>query len=210
MANHVGKNAKTIRKKLQKNFGVNESQIDAAINGDIVAIQEIAQSGIDGERISRLAPRITSSVIQSIQGTEAENRMYSEIYKVAGTATANIESMEAATQLSNRSLIDYRKEQAQKFVNDKKVMNAKLEQNLEFLRMQAQVRNTEMLGNHEYRVQRLQNQIPLKQMQAELEYKEQIIEHYLENGDNSQVELVAKKEFGGGFLGRVTNFLTGK
>lgn len=209
MANHVGKNAKKIRKKLEKNFGVNESQIDAAIKGDIVAIQEIAQSGIEGERISRLAPRIAEKVIQSIQGTEAENRMYTEIYRAAGSSTINIESMEAATQLSNRSLIDYRKEQAQKFVNDKKAMKAKLEQNLEFLRMQAEVRNIEMLGNHEYRVQRLQNQISLKQMQAEIEYNDRVIDHYLENGDNSQVELVAKKEFGG-FLGRVTNFLTGK
>ena len=210
MANHVGKNAKTIRKKLQKTFGVDESLIEASIKGDVAAIQKIAQKGIEGERISRLAPRIAEKVIQSIQGTEAENRMYADIYNVAGTATANIESMEAATQFSNRSLIDYRKEQAQKFVNDKNVMKAKLEQNLEFLREQAKVRNTEMLGNHEYRLQKLQNQIPLKRMQAELEYKEQVIEHYLENGDSSQVELVAKKEFGGGFLESVTNFLTGK
>ncbi|NJM21216.1 MAG: hypothetical protein HC907_22120 [Richelia sp. SM1_7_0] len=209
MANHVGKNAKTIRRKLQKNFGINESQIDAAIKGDELAIQKIAQAGIEGDKISRLAPRISEKIIQSIQGTEAENKMYTDIYSAAGNATANIESMEASTLLSNRSLIDYRKEQAQKFVNDRKVMNAKLEQNLEFLRMQAEVRNIEMIGNHEYRVQKLQNQIPLKQMQAERDYKEQVIEHYLENGDNAQVELVARKNFGG-FLGRVTNFLTGK
>lgn len=211
MANLVGKNAEKIKGLLGRNFKIDEQKIKLAVKGDAATIKEISQKGIEGAKIQKYAPQIAAHLIDSIQGVDAENKMYTDIYKAAGKVSQSLTKYQHETVAANTELANFRTLQAQNFVNQKKMASEKMKNEQQYLAEQARVRYIEMLGNHEFRMQKLENQIPLKQMQADREYMEAKIEHYLEYGDASNDELIPAKEFTGvGVFEKIKNFFSGK
>ena len=209
--NHVSGKARNIRRELSKKFGISEGDIVKAIKGDEKATKRIAQMGIDGERIKKYAPLITEHVLDSIEGTEALNKMWGDIYQQAGKSTLNVESDMARTELSDVDLVDGRLEKAYKFSQDKKKKSIRHQDNMQALQMEAEIAEVEQSANHEYRMQRLENRLPLKQIQADREYQSARLDHFLEHGDNARVDLIPEKRFTGReVLSRVVDFFSGK
>lgn len=209
--NHVSGKAKNIRKELSKKFGITEGDIVRALKGDEKAAKHIAQMGIDGRRLSKYAPQFASDAIDSIDGTDALNKMWADIYTKAGKSTLNIESDVAKTELADIDLVDGRTEKAFKFVQDKQLKAGKHSGNMEALKMEAEIAEIEALANHEYRMQKLENKLPLKQMQADRDYKEARMDHILQNGDEEQLKLVPEKRYTDkSLLTRIIDFFKGK
>ncbi|MEM6755186.1 MAG: hypothetical protein AAF630_19710 [Cyanobacteria bacterium P01_C01_bin.38] len=209
--NHVSGKAKNIRKELSKKFGITEGDIVRALKGDEKAAKHIAQMGIDGRRLSKYAPQFAEDVTDSIDGTDSLNKMWADIYTKAGKSALNIESDVAKTELADIDLVDGRTEKAFKFVQDKQLKAGKHSGNMEALKMEAEIAEIEALANHEYRMQKLENKLPLKQMQADRDYKEARMDHILQNGDASQLKLVPEKRYTErSLLTRVIDFFKGK
>jgi hypothetical protein len=209
--NHVSGKAKTIRKELNRKFGISEGDIVRALKGDEKSAQKLSQMGIDGRRLSKYAPMFAEDVRDSIEGTDALNKMWADIYQTAGKSTLNIESDIARTELADDDLIDGRTEKAFKFIQDKQLRADKHRNNMEALQMEAEIAEIEQLANHEFRMQRLENKLPLKQMQADRDYKEARLDHILQNGDASNMKLIPEKRYTErNLLTRVVDFFRGK
>ncbi|MBE9212970.1 hypothetical protein IQ247_09775 [Plectonema cf. radiosum LEGE 06105] len=209
--NHVSSKAKTIRKEMQRKFGISEGDIVRALKGDERAAKHIAQMGIDGRRLSKYAPQLADNMIDSIQGTDALNKMWADVYQQVGKSSLAIESDIARTELADDDLNDGRTEKAFKFIQDKQLRADKHSDNMQALQMEAEIADIEQMANHEYRMQKLENKLPLKQMQADRDYKEQRLDHILQNGDASQLELVPEKRYTErSLLSRVVDFFKGK
>ncbi|NJN13057.1 MAG: hypothetical protein HC815_36095 [Richelia sp. RM1_1_1] len=209
--NHASGKAKNIRKELSKKFGITEGDIVRALKGDEKAAKHIAQMGIDGRRLSKYAPIFADDVIDSIDGTDSLNKMWADIYTKAGKSALNIESDIAKVELADIDLVDGRTEKAFKFVQDKQLKARRHSDNMQALQMEAEIAEIEALANHEYRMQRLENKLPLKQMQADRDYKEARLDHILQNGDASKLDLVPEKRYTErSLLTRVVDFFKGK
>ena len=209
--NHVSAKAKTIRKELSRKFNIREGDIVKALKGDEQATKRIAQMGIDGERIKKYAPQLTEHLLDYIEGTDALNKMWGDVYTQAGKSTLNIESDVAKVELADIDLVDGRTEKAFQFIQDKKMKAFKHEDNMEALMMQAEIQEIEQLANHDFRMDKLENKLPLKQIQADKDYKDARLEHILQYGASSRLNLVAKKEYTGrNLLTRVVDFFRGK
>ncbi len=209
--NHVSGKAKTIRKELNRKFGISEGDIVRALKGDEKSAQKLSQMGIDGRRLQKYAPIFADDVKDSIQGTDALNKMWGDIYQQTGKSALAIESDIARTELADIDLVDGRTEKAFKFIQDKQLRTDKHHDNMQALQMEAEIAEIEQLASHEYRMQRLENKLPLKQMQADRDYKEARLDHILQNGDASQLELVPEKRYTErSLLTRVVDFFRGK
>ncbi|NJO63585.1 MAG: hypothetical protein HC836_36960 [Richelia sp. RM2_1_2] len=209
--NHVSGKARNIRKELNRKFGISEGDIVRALKGDEKSAQKLTQMGIDGRRLQKYAPIFADDVKDSIQGTDALNKMWADIYQQTGKSALNIESDIARTELADIDLVDGREEKAFKFVQDKQLKARRHSDNMQALQMEAEIAEIEALANHEYRMQRLENKLPLKQMQADRDYKEARLDHILQNGDASQLDLVPEKRYTErSLLTRVIDFFKGK
>lgn len=209
--NHVSAKAKTIRKELNRKFGISEGDIVRALKGDEKSVKRLAQMGIDGRRLSKYAPIFAEDVQDSIQGTDALNKMWADIYQTAGKSALNIESDIAKTELADIDLVDGRTEKAFKFIQDKQLKADKHSESMEALQMEAEIAEIEQLANHEFRMQRLENKLPIKQMQADRDYKEARLDHILQNGDASNMKLIPEKNYTKrNVFARVVDFFKGK
>lgn len=209
--NHVSGKAKTIRKELSRKFNIAEGDIVKALKGDEKAAKRIAQMGIDGERIKKYAPQITEHVLDSIEGTDALNKMWGDIYTQAGKSTLNIESDVAKVELADIDLVDGRTEKAFQFIQDKQLKASRHWSNMEHAIMQAEIAEIEQLANHDYRMEKLENKLPLKQIQADKDYQDAKLDHVLQFGESSQTNLIPKKQYTErSLLSRVVDFFKGK
>lgn len=209
--NHVSGKAKNIRKELSKKFGISEGDIVRALKGDEKAAKHIAQMGIDGRRLAKYAPQFAEDAIGVIDGTDALNKMWADIYTKTGKSTLNIESDIAKTELADIDLMDGRTEKAFKFIQDKQLKADRHSDNKKALKMEAEIAEIEHLASHEYRMQRLENKLPLKQMQADRDYNDARFDHILEHGESSNLRLIPKKQYTErNILTRIIDFFAGK
>lgn len=193
--NHVSGKAKKIRKELDKKFAIKESDIVKALKGNEKAAKHIAQMGIDGETLKRRAPQLAEMVTNSIDGTVAYNKMFTDIHKSAGKGALSIEDNIASIELAEIDLKDGRTQKALKFVTEKQLKEQSHKDSMQVIQMEAQIKDTELMSNHEYRVAKLENKLPLKQIGADRDYQEAKIDHVLEYGDSAQTKLIPRKQY---------------
>ena len=167
--------------------------------------------GIDGERIKKYAPQIKKHILDSIEGTDELNRMWGDVYTQAGKSTLGIEADIARVELAEIDLIDGRTEKAYKFIQDKQRKSIRHQDNMQALQMESEIAEIEQLANHDFRMQRLENKLPLAQIKADKDYQNARLDHVLQFGESSQTKLIPKKEYTGrNVLSRVIDFFSGK
>jgi hypothetical protein len=207
--NHVSSRAKNIRKEMNRKFNISESDIAKALNGDEKALKAIAQMGIDGEKLQRYAPQVSEHVRNSMKGTQALNKMWSDIYVDGGRASLDIENQQARTELANTSLVNQRIERANEFVNNQRNESLRHQNQLEYLRMKAEIDDIEKLSDHDYRIAQVSNRLELQQIKADRDYQSAKTDHILQNGESSRVDLIPRKDYKKNLMSKAIDFFTG-
>lgn len=77
---HVSTYGKEIKKATAKKFGINNSLIMRAVNGDERALKEIGDMGRTGERLATSMPLIRENLKAYIEGTTEYNTALADIY----------------------------------------------------------------------------------------------------------------------------------
>ncbi len=78
---HVSTYGKQIKKATANKFGINNSLIIRAVNGDDKALKEIGDMGKTGERLALSMPLIRENLKAYIEGTTEYNTALADIYK---------------------------------------------------------------------------------------------------------------------------------
>jgi hypothetical protein len=209
LRNNVGKWAKNITPELAKKYGIDNATFHKAMMGDENACKQIGQLANEGEYAVKFAPKVAQRMLQIIAGTNAVNQAVTNVSLATAQGTKQIEANAGKVQIANTKLVNERKENALKQVAQLELLTTKHQNNLEAIQMQASIDETTARVDHNYRMKQLDAKLPLQQMRADKEYKEARTEHLLENGNNSRVPLLPKKEYEASFIKRVIDFFSG-
>ena len=106
---HVSTYGKEIKKATAKKFGINNSLIIRAVNGDEKALKEIGDMGRTGERLAMAMPLIRDNLKAYIEGTTEYNTALADIYKSGSKGAQAIDKAASDVTLENtryNNLID--------------------------------------------------------------------------------------------------------
>lgn len=194
--NHIGKKGIDITPELAKKYGIPYNTIQAAYRGDESANREIGKQANKAEVAVKLAPLVKQRVLQVIAGTNAVNEADTEILKAVKAGTLKIEGNQDAIELANNDLTFKRIEANAKHNNSLKSGKQKHDDTMEALKMSAEIDEVIRLADHEYRMEQLESKVPLLQLNADRQNAIDRNVHYLEQGAESNLDLVPQKEYG--------------
>ncbi|MBF2016810.1 MAG: hypothetical protein IGS23_16740 [Rivularia sp. T60_A2020_040] len=81
---HVSGYGKQIKNATNKKFGINNSLIIRAVNGDDKALKQIGDLGKTGERLAMAMPSIRENLKAYIEGITEYNTALADVYKTGG------------------------------------------------------------------------------------------------------------------------------
>lgn len=119
LKNHVAPKARRISNVLKPKFGVNLTDFDAALAGDVAAAQKIGELARLGRLSAELAPKLAQAYIEIINGSEAYNKATADILVQAGKSALAIDKSVMQATLANSKYGHQRSELAAEFVASK-------------------------------------------------------------------------------------------
>jgi hypothetical protein len=192
---HVSTYGKEIKKATAKKFGINNSLIIRAVNGDEKALKEIGDMGRTGERLAMAMPLIRDNLKAYIEGTTEYNTALADIYKSGSKGAQAIDKAASDVTLENtryNNLIDeYKTSLFAKLESE----NQRHDNALDVIELQAWVDSQMATVNAKASLESISNKPFIAQMKADRDYEDKKIKHLLENGSDSDLSLIPKKHY---------------
>lgn len=192
---HVSTYGKDIKRATATKFGISNSLIIRAVNGDEKALREIGDMGKTGERLISAMPLIRENLKTYIQGIGEYNEALVDIYKTGGTEAARIDKAGGDVALENTKYLN-------KIEEYKASLFAKLESEyqrhddaMDVIELQAWIDTQMSTVNAKANLESISNKPFLAQMRADEDYESKKIKHLLENGSDSDLSLIPRKDF---------------
>lgn len=187
--------APDLSKATRKEFGVSKSLIMKAIQGDTKALEQIGDMGKTGDRILTVMPKIRQDLTDYINGITEYNQSVADILKAGGKGSAAINKAGGDLSLENtryNNLIEEYKEQL--FAN----LEAEGEKHIDamdLIKLKAWIDSHMRDVTSNARFEATSNKPYIAQMQADRDYEKEKALHLLENGSDSDLELIPRKHF---------------
>jgi hypothetical protein len=184
----------TLQNQLKLNLGVDQALLIRAFNNDHDALRTIGQLGIDGARISSLAPKIKEQMLAAIKGSEDLNVTLSEIYKQAGTSGTAIQRATQSAELSNGSLKNSITEMDIDFRDSKDKESLRHARTLKRLELKDFIDRHITSSDADYQLLKEELRLPEKQRTIDLAHDKELGQYYLGEGDRANAEFKPKQQ----------------
>ncbi|NJN13431.1 MAG: hypothetical protein HC874_25620 [Richelia sp. SL_2_1] len=187
--------APDLSKATRKEFGISKALIVKAIEGDDKALEQIGDMGKIGDRILTVMPKIRQDLTDYISGITEYNQSVADILKAGGKGSAAIKKAGSDLTLENtryNNLIEEYKEQL--FAN-LEAENEKHTDSMDLIKLKAWIDSHMRDVTSNARFEATSNKPYIAQMQADRDYEKEKALHLLENGSDSDLELIPRKHF---------------
>ncbi|MBD6619709.1 hypothetical protein FNW02_28800 [Komarekiella sp. 'clone 1'] len=195
LKNHVTPKAKRINQVIKQKFGVTLDDFTAAMQGDVTSAQKIGELARQGRLSAELAPQLAAAYHEIINGTTAQNKAFSEVLVNAGKSAIEIDKAVMNATLANTQYAHRRSELASEFINARNAENQRHNYQMNYQQIKgyidvylAGIDNKTSLLEQSYRPE-------LKQIQSDEQYQTKVLNHVLDKGDNSRVDLIPEKQY---------------
>ncbi|MBW4558265.1 MAG: hypothetical protein KME59_20525 [Trichormus sp. ATA11-4-KO1] len=195
LKNHVTPKAKRINQVIKQKFGVTLDDFTAAMQGDVTSAQKIGELARQGRLSAELAPKLAAAYHEIINGTTAQNKAFSEVLVNAGKSAIEIDKAVMNATLANTQYTHRRSELASEFINARNAENERHHYQMNYQQIKgyidvylAGVDNKTSLLEQSYRPE-------IKQIQSDEQYQTKVLNHVLDKGDNSRVDLIPEKQY---------------
>jgi hypothetical protein len=192
---HVSTYGKEIKKATAKKFGINNSLIIRAVNGDEKALKEIGDMGRTGERLAMAMPTIRENLKAYIEGTTEYNTALADIYKSGGKGALAIDKAASDVTLENSHYNNLISEYKASLFTKLEAENQRHDDALDVIELQAWIDTQMATVNAKASLESISNKPFLAQMKADRDYEDKKIKHLLENGSDSDLSLIPKKHY---------------
>ncbi len=192
---HVSTYGKSIKKATNKNFGINNRLIIRAVNGDEKALKEIGDKGKLGQRLALSMPLIRENLKAYIEGTTEYNASLADIYKSGAKGAIAIDKAANDVTLENTRYDNLMEEYKSKLFAQLEAESQRHEDSLDVIKLQAWVDTHMATVNAKANLESISNKPFLAQMKADDEFENKKIKHLLENGSDSDLSLIPRKQF---------------
>lgn len=192
---HISTYGKSIKKATSDKFGINNSLIIRAVNGDQNALKQIGDMGKTGERLVTAMPLIRDNLKNYIEGITSYNTALADIYKSGGKGSIAIDKAASDVTLENTRYLNQIEEYKTKLFAQLESEGQRHDDAMDTIELQAWIDSQMATVNAKANLESISNKPFLAQMKADQDYENKKIKHLLENGSDSDLSLIPRKEF---------------
>ncbi|MBW4504953.1 MAG: hypothetical protein KME64_00305 [Scytonematopsis contorta HA4267-MV1] len=192
---HVSSYGKNISKATEKKFGITKSLIVKAAMGDEKSLKQIGDMGKTGERLQMAMPIIRENLKDYIDGTKEYNTALADIYRTGGKAASAIDKSAGDVTLENTRFLNQIEEYKQQLFANLEKETQRHDDAIDIIELQAWIDSQMVDVEMQAKFEGISNKPFLAQMKADDEYEEKKIQHILENGSDSNLSLIPRKQF---------------
>jgi hypothetical protein len=192
---HISTYGKNIKKATADKFGINNSLIIRAVNGDENALKEIGDMGKTGERLVTAMPLIRDNLKNYIEGITSYNTALAEVYKSGGKGAIAIDKAGGELALENTRYNNLIEEYKTSLFAKLESENQRHDDATDVIELQAWVDIQMATVNAKASLESITNKPFLAQMKADEEFEKRKIEHLLQHGSESDLTLIPRKSF---------------
>lgn len=192
---HVSTYGKSIKKATDKKFGINNRLILRAVNGDEKALKEIGDKGKLGQRLVLSMPLIRENLKAYIEGTTEYNTSLADIYKSGAKGAIAIDKAGSDMTLENTRYDNLMEEYKTKLFAQLEAESQRHDDAIDVIKLQAWIDAQMATVNAKANLESISNKPFLAQMKADADFENKKIKHLLENGSDSDLSLIPRKQF---------------
>lgn len=192
--NHINP-GKELGDMMTKRLGFNLGNVHDALLGNEEQIKALGQAAEKGRLINDNAEKIQSALSDMIAGTATLAQVKSQVLKEAGKAGAIINKSLVVANNAQRDYVHSRDELALQYEQDNQHALTGHQQRMQRLRNQHSVRMYVGEVDNTHQLRETASSLYLKQLQENRRYRTQVNDHYLQNGSESRVDLVNRREY---------------
>jgi hypothetical protein len=192
---HVSGYGKGIRNATNKKFGINNSLIIRAVNGDDEALKEIGDLGKTGQRLAMAMPTIRENLKAYIEGITEYNTALADVYKTGGKGAIAIDKAASDVTLENSRYNNLIEEYKTGLFAKLESETQRHDDAMDVIELQAWVDTQMATVNAQANLESISNKPFLAQMKSDADYENKKIKHLLENGSDSDLSLIPKKHY---------------
>jgi hypothetical protein len=192
---YVSTYGKDIAKATQKKFGITKSLIVKAAMGDEESLRQIGDMGKTGERLQMAMPIIRENLKDYIEGTKEYNIALADIYRTGGKAASAIDKVASDVTLDNTRYVNQIEEYKQQLFANLEKESQRHSDAIDIIELQAWIDSQMVEVDMQAKFETISNKPLLAQMKADDEYEDKKIQHILENGSESDLRLIPRKQF---------------
>lgn len=193
--NHVSKHGKDLTRIANEKFGVTNSLILKAINGDKASQEKLGDMGKIGRKLSLAMPNIRDNILDYIEGTSDYNKALADIAKSVGKEAPVIAKAGMDTELANDKYNNLMEEYWASFNNSKEVEKQKHSDAMDVIELQAWVDSLIYEENTKARMETISNRPFLEQRKADEERDNKILQERLQWGSEADLSLIPSKVY---------------
>ena len=192
---HVSTYGKSIKKATSDKFGINNSLIIRAVNGDENALKQIGDMGRTGERLVTAMPLIRDNLKNYIEGITEYNVALADIYKSGGKGSVAIDKAASDVTLENTRYLNQIEEYKTKLFAQLESESQRHDDAMDTIELQAWIDTQMATVNAKANLESITNKPFVAQMKADADYEDKKVKHLLENGSDSDLSLIPKKHY---------------
>ncbi|MEA5622787.1 hypothetical protein [Nostoc sp. UHCC 0251] len=192
---HVTGYGKDVSRATRNKFDISNQLIVKAALGDEKSLTQIADMGKLGERLQMSLPTIKDHLKNYIQGNTQYNQTLSELYKEGGKGALAIDKAASDLTLENtkfNNLLEEYKERL--FISLEAEEDRHLDQ-MDTIKLQAWVDSQMKEIDYKVQMENISNKPYIAQLKADEDYENKKIQHILQNGSESDLTLIPRKQY---------------
>jgi hypothetical protein len=186
---------KDIVKATNKKFDINNALIIKACNGDETALKQLGDMGKTGERLQMAMPAIRENLKAYINGITEYNTSLADIYREGGTGAASIDKAGGDVSLANNKYLNKIEEYKTSLFASLKAENQRHDDSMDVIELKAWIDTQMATVSAKAQMEGISNRPMIAQMQSDRDYESAKINHILQNGSDSDLSLIPRKEF---------------
>lgn len=192
---HVSGYGKDIKKATNQKFEINTSLILRAAKGDEKALKEVGDKGKLGRRLVTVMPLIGDNLVDYIEGITEYNTTLAEIYKAGSKGSLAIDKAGGDIALENTKYLNKIEEYKASLFAKLESENQRHDDAMDVIELQAWIDAQMATVNAKAGLESISNKPFLAQKKADEDYEDKKIKHLLENGSESDLSLIPRKDF---------------
>ncbi|HEY9652070.1 MAG TPA: hypothetical protein V6C95_15500 [Coleofasciculaceae cyanobacterium] len=194
-SDYVSKHGKAIHLDMKRVGLAADTLIDKALEGDSETLKKLGEMLRRGQIALDVLPLVEEALTTHSKATEAYNKTQANVLKAGSKAALGIKKARVDVSLANQRHGNESKEIALRLKLNKQSEKDRHSFAMGYERLKsyisAHINQTEQVA----KLQQTFNQPAIKQIQADADYQKELTKHLLDNGDNSQPDLIPKRVY---------------
>lgn len=196
LKNHITSlDTKTLQNVLAERFGVSIDALEKVLSGDKEVAKQIGEYGRKGRFASKYAPKVMQSILEGIEGTVAINEATAKVLQAAGKGDTKIRKEGSKTLLANQRYNHDKTEISQEYQAANKLEQQRHDYAVTYIELRALYDEYFLTIDEDARLAEQGFRPDLKQIQEDQRNLEKQMDHLLQHGNQSHLELIPSKDY---------------